>query len=83
MRTKSNYRFKTLGPQAARLVTALHERGRRIFTLAEVADITGLKEASARSFARKLVDRDVRPMSPGVTTARDEDGIAAQEFTDF
>jgi predicted transcriptional regulator of viral defense system len=59
MRTKSNYRFKTLGPQAARLVTALHERGRRIFTLAEVADITGLKEASARSFARKLVDRGV------------------------
>jgi predicted transcriptional regulator of viral defense system len=59
MRTTSNYRFKTLGSQAARLVTALHERERRIFTLAEVAEITGLKEASARSFARKLVDRGV------------------------
>src|SRR3972149_5074682 len=59
MRTKTNYGLKTLGPQAARLVMTLHERGRRIFTLADVAEITRLKEASARSFARKLVDRGV------------------------
>lgn len=59
MSKKSNERLKTLGPQAARLVTTLHERGRRLFTLAEVAEITRLGEASARSFARKLVDRGV------------------------
>lgn len=59
MRTKSNDRLKTLGPQAARLVATLHERGRRVFTLAEVASITGLKEPSARSFARKLANRGV------------------------
>ena len=59
MRTDDNDRLKTLGPQAARLVTTLHERGRQIFALAEVAEITRLGEASARSFARKLVDRGV------------------------
>ena len=59
MRSKGNKGFKTLGPQAARLVTALHERGRRVFALADVAAITDLEEASARSFARKLVDRGV------------------------
>lgn len=59
MRTNRNRPLKTLGPQAARLVTTLYERGRRVFTLAEVAEIAGLKEASARSFARKLVDRGV------------------------
>lgn len=59
MRTKSNERLKTLGTQAAQLVTMLHERGRCCFTLAEVAEITQLGYASARSFARKLVDRGV------------------------
>lgn len=59
MSGKSNERLKTLGPQAARLVTTLHERGRRLFTLAEVAEITRLGGASARSFARKLVGRGV------------------------
>lgn len=51
--------LKTLGPQAAMLVTALHERNRTLFTIEDVAAITGLGEASARSFARKLVDRGV------------------------
>ena len=51
--------LKTLGPQAATLVTALHERGRVLFTLEDVAAITGLREASARSFVRKLVARGV------------------------
>jgi predicted transcriptional regulator of viral defense system len=59
MRTKPNYRLKTLGPQAARFVMSLHERGRRVFKLADVAETTRLKESSARSFARKLVDRGV------------------------
>lgn len=51
--------LKTLGPQAAKLVMALHERGRIVFRLEDVRKITGLSEASARSFARKLVDRGV------------------------
>lgn len=48
-----------MGPQAARLVAALHERGRRIFTLAEAIEITGLKLTSARSFVRKFVNRGI------------------------
>ncbi len=48
-----------MGPQAARLVATLHERGRRIFTLAEAADITRSKAASVRSFLRKLVNRGI------------------------
>ena len=58
MHTNSTSR-KTLGPQAAKLVTLLHERGRAVFRLADVRNITGLPEASARSFVRKLVDRGV------------------------
>jgi predicted transcriptional regulator of viral defense system len=37
----------------------LHERSRAVFRLEDVQDITGLSETSARSFARKLVDRGV------------------------
>lgn len=59
MRTKNNGLVKTLGPQAARLVAGLHERGRPIFRLADVAEITDLKATSARSFVRKLVNRGV------------------------
>lgn len=51
--------FKTLGPQAARLVTTLHERGRCFFRLEDVRKIAKLPATSARSFARKLVDRGV------------------------
>jgi predicted transcriptional regulator of viral defense system len=57
--TKHNERPKTLGPQAARLVTTLYERGRAIFTLPEVEEITGLAPAPARSFAHKLAARGV------------------------
>ena len=59
MRTKDKAKAKTLGPRAAELVAMLHERGRRVFNLADVAGITGLKEASARSLVRKLVERGV------------------------
>jgi predicted transcriptional regulator of viral defense system len=59
MRTKDNEKPKTLGPRAAQLVALLHERGRRVFTLADVGDITGLKETSARSFVRKLIGRGI------------------------
>ena len=67
MQSKHNVGAKTLGPPAARLVAMLHERGRPIFTLADVADITGLKRASARSFVRKLVGRGVATrLRPGL-----------------
>lgn len=66
MRTNSTS-FKTLGPQAARLVTTLHERSRAVFRLEDVRDITGLSEVSARSFVRKLVDRGVATrLKPGL-----------------
>ena len=56
--TKDNPR-KTLGRQAAFLVVTLHEKGRRYFTLADVAAITGVSAPSARSFVRTLVERGV------------------------
>lgn len=59
--------LKTLGPQAAKLVTTLHERGRPVFRLEDVRGITGLPESSARSFVRKLVDRGVATrLKPGL-----------------
>jgi len=66
MRTHSTP-LKTLGPQAAKLVTMLHERSRAVFRLEDVRKITGLSEASARSFVRKLVDRSVATrLKPGL-----------------
>ncbi|EQD40166.1 transcriptional regulator [mine drainage metagenome] len=66
MRTNSTF-LKTLGPQAANLVTMLHERSRAVFRLEDVRAITGLSETSARSFVRKLVDRGVAArLKPGL-----------------
>lgn len=66
MRTNSTS-LKTLGTQAANLVTMLHERNRAVFRLEDVRDITGLSETSARSFVRKLVDRGVATrLKPGL-----------------
>jgi len=66
MRTNSTS-IKTLGPQAAYVVTMLHERSRAVFRLEDIRDITGLSEASARSFVRKLVDRGVAArLKPGL-----------------
>lgn len=66
MRTNSTS-LKTLGRQAANLVTMLHERSRAVFRLDDVQDITGLSETSARSFIRKLVDRGVAArLKPGL-----------------
>lgn len=45
----------------------LHERSRTIFRLEDVRKITGLRETSARSFVRKLVDRGVAArLKPGL-----------------
>lgn len=66
MRTNSTSR-KTLGPQAAKLVTMLHERRRTVFRLEDVRNITELSKTSARSFVRKLVDRGVAArLKPGL-----------------
>ena len=50
---------KTVGARTAQLTTALYERGRTTFTLADVQDITGLSAASARSLTRHAVSRGI------------------------
>lgn len=65
MNTK--YNLKTLGGQAAKLVTALYEQGHSAFNLKDVRKITGLSAVSARSFVRKLVGRGVSTrLKPGL-----------------
>ncbi len=59
MHTKNHIPLKTLGPQAARLVVELHERGQSLFSLADVHEITGLTEKSIRPFVHKLVARGI------------------------
>ncbi len=59
MRTKQHPPLRTLGSRAAHLVAALHARRRSLYTLADVTDITGLGDSSARSLARRLVDRGI------------------------
>src|SRR5919106_5740463 len=60
-------RLKTLGPLAASLVTTLHERNKVLFNIGEVKTITGLSDASARSFVRSLVNRGVvSRLKPGL-----------------
>ena len=55
------------GTQAARLVTALHERGRTLFSNADVEEITGLGPKSARNFVAALVRRGVATrLKPGL-----------------
>ena len=59
--------LKTLGPQAARLVTELHERGRTLFSHADVEAITGLQPKSARNFVASLVHRSIATrLKPGL-----------------
>ena len=50
---------KTLGPGAARLLVALYERNRPVFTVKEAADITGLDPAAAARFLHKLARRAI------------------------
>lgn len=56
---RTNYHLKTLGPQAARLITALHETRRTIFSIRDVGEVTGLRPKSARNFAGTLVQRGI------------------------
>jgi len=67
MQTNTNEPPKTLGPQAARFVTELHERGSTLFSNADVEDITGLSPKVARNFAAALVRRGVATrLKPGL-----------------
>ena len=62
-----NEPLKTLGPQAARLVTELHERGKTLFSHADVEEITSLGAKSARNFVASLVHRGVATrLKPGL-----------------
>jgi len=64
---ESNPPSKTLGKRSAWLVTSLYARGRPIFTLADVEDITGLKPGSARTLVHKLVARGMATrLRPGM-----------------
>lgn len=64
---KYNRPMKTLGPQAARLVTTLYDENRVIFRLKDIERILGLNDANARNFVRKLVDRGVvTRLKPGL-----------------
>jgi len=59
--------FKTLGPQSARLVTALYEENRPVSRIGDVQRILTMKEDTARNFVRKLVDRAVASrLKPGL-----------------
>jgi len=58
---------KTLGPQTARLVAMLYERGRSLFTHADVEAITGLQAKSARNLMAGLVNRGLATrLKPGL-----------------
>ena len=59
--------LKTLGLQAARLIAELHERGKTLFSHADVEEITSLPAKSARNFVASLVHRGVvTRLKPGL-----------------
>lgn len=67
MNLKNNTKMKTLGSQAAHLVTTLYGEYKLIFRLEDVHRILDLEEASARSLTRNLVNRGVvTRLKPGL-----------------
>ena len=67
LQMKKNRPLKTLGPQAARLVTELHERGKMLFSHADAKKITGLQSKSTRNFVASLVHRGLATrLKPGL-----------------
>jgi len=63
----NNNKLKTLGPQAAHLITTLYEQNKPIFRLKEVQKILHSDEASSRNFVRRLVNRGVATrLKPGL-----------------
>lgn len=64
---RKNRQTKTVGPQTARLITAVYDRGQTTFTNSDVAAITGLEANSARSLVRKAEARGlVTRLKPGL-----------------
>lgn len=67
MRRNKKKSLKTLGPLAALLITTLYEGSQVLFGIGDVKKITGLADASARSFVRSLVERGlVTRLKPGL-----------------
>jgi predicted transcriptional regulator of viral defense system len=67
MSRQYNKPTKTLGPQAAHLVTTLYDENRVIFRLKDIQKILALNNANARNFVRKLVGRGiVTRLKPGL-----------------
>ncbi len=67
LQTNGDKPLKTLGPQAARLIAELHERGKALFSHADVEEITSLQAKSARNFIASLVQRGVvTRLKPGL-----------------
>lgn len=67
LHTNKHEPLKTVGPQAAHLITALHERGKTLFSHADVEEITSLGAKSARNFVASLVHRGVATrLKPGL-----------------
>jgi predicted transcriptional regulator of viral defense system len=64
---RAKYTLKTLGPRAAQLVVELNERRQQIFSLADVADITGLGPSAARNLVANAETRGiVTRLKPGL-----------------
>jgi len=67
MRIEYDTKLKTLGPQAAHLVTTLYEENKPVFRLEDVQRILDLDDSSSRSLIRKLVNRSVATrLKPGL-----------------
>jgi predicted transcriptional regulator of viral defense system len=61
------HRPKTLGSQSGRLLEALHDEQRRIFSFEDVRRITGATLKSTRAFVGKLVERGIATrLKPGL-----------------
>lgn len=64
---KHNYKMKTIGPQAAHLITTLYEENKSVFRLEDVQRILDRDVSSSRNLVRKLVDRGLATrLKPGL-----------------
>lgn len=62
-----NNKLKTLGPQAAHLVTTLYEENKPVFRLSDIRRILNLDDTTARNFARQLTGRKILTrLKPGL-----------------
>jgi predicted transcriptional regulator of viral defense system len=57
--TGHHEKLPTVGPQVARLLAALYDRGQSTFTVPEAADIVGLSHHSTSTLLHKAVERGV------------------------